>query len=270
VAWSKPERRRWPDFLERLVPMFARYRAFGLNYADSVFAPAARISRSGGNYSVILSNQTQSDAAPFGEIRYTLDGSEPSAESARYESPLTLPAGGEIRAAAFAGPARTSRTWAQRLDAQTAWRRDSLSLVQCSDGIGLLLEPLAGDPARPPLALDIMNPCWIDRGVDLSAGPALVAAVAPLPFNYEIGAAAAKIRVGDARSGEGELEIHVDGCGTPALLWLPLASAAYAKGVTTLPAQQMPRLPGRHDLCLRFARPRLDPQWALDWIEIRE
>jgi hypothetical protein len=40
--------------------------------------------------------------------------------------------------------------------------------------------------------------------------------------------------------------------------------------VTTLPAQQMPRLQGRHDLCLRFARPRLDPQWALDWIEIRE
>ena len=38
----------------------------------------------------------------------------------------------------------------------------------------------------------------------------------PLPFNYEIGADAAKIRVGDARTAEGELEIHVDGCDTPA------------------------------------------------------
>jgi hexosaminidase len=270
VGWSKPERRSWSHFLERLAPMFARYRSFGLNYADSVFAPAARVSRSGDNFSVTLSNQAQGDAASSGEIRYTLDGSEPSPESVRYQSPLTLPPDVEVRAAAFAGPVRTSRTWARRLDAQTIWRRDSHSLEQCSDGIGLLLEPLAGDPARAPLALDIMNPCWIDRGVDLSAGPPIVAAVAPLPFNYEIGAAAAKIRVGDARSSEGELEIHVDGCSTPALLWLPLASAAYAKGVTILPAQQMPRFPGRHDLCLRFARPRLDPQWALDWIEIRE
>ena len=100
--------------------------------------------------------------------------------------------------------------------------------------------------------------------------PRIVAAVAPLPFNYEIGADAAKIRVGDARTPEGELEIHADGCDTPAIAILPLAAAADASGVTTLPAQPLPRLAGRHDLCLRFARPRLDPMWALDWVEIGE
>ena len=51
---------------------------------------------------------------------------------------------------------------------------------------------------------------------------------------------------------------------------LPLAPAASGRGVTTLPAQRLPRLPGRHDLCLRFARPRLDPMWAIDWIEVGE
>jgi hexosaminidase len=91
-----------------------------------------------------------------------------------------------------------------------------------------------------------------------------------LPFNYQIGADAAKIRVGDASTAEGELEIHVDGCDTPARSRLPLAPAALANEVTTLPAQHLPRLPGRHDLCLRFARPRLDPLWALDWVEIGE
>jgi hexosaminidase len=115
-----------------------------------------------------------------------------------------------------------------------------------------------------------MNPCWIDRGVDLSEGLRIVAAVAPLPFNYELGVDAAKIRVGDARTAEGELEIHVDGCDTPALALLPLAPAANAKGVTTLTAQQLPRLPGQHDLCLRFARPRLSPLWAIDWIQVGE
>ena len=54
----------------------------------------------------------------------------------------------------------------------------------------------------------------------------------------------------------------------PARGFLPLAPAAGSKAVTILPAQVLPRLPGKHDLCLRFARPRLDPMWALDWIEI--
>jgi hexosaminidase len=201
VAWSAASRRRWPDFLERLVPMFARYRAFGLNYADSVLAPPVQMS-------------------------HNADGFPPAAV-----------------------------------------RRDSHDLELCSDAIGLLLEP-AG--ANHPLAVDIMNPCWTLRGADLSAGPRIVAAVARLPFNYEIGADAAKIRVGDARTPEGELEIHVDGCDTPARGLLPLAPAAGAEGVTTLPALQLPRLPGRHDLCLRFARPRLDPMWALDWVELGE
>jgi hexosaminidase len=273
VAWSAAKRRDWPDFLERLVPMFARYRAFGLNYSDSVFAPAAHFSRSAGGYTVALSNQAQSSAAAISEIRYTLDGRDPTAESTRYETPPMVSRGAEIRAAAFVGADPASRTWAMRIDATTALRRDSHHLEQCADGVGLLLEPVAvGSPvsAGLPLAIDIMNPCWIDRGVDLSDGPRIVAAVAPVPFNYEIGADAAKIRVGDARSTEGELEIRIDGCDTPVRSLLPLAPAAGSKGVTTLPVQELPRLPGKHDLCLRFARPRLDPMWALDWIEIGE
>jgi hexosaminidase len=268
VAWSAARRRDWRDFLGRLVPMFARYKAFGLNYSDSVFAPDAQLSRSAGGYAVALSNQAQ-----IGGIRFTLDGRDPNAESPRYEVPLMVSSGAEIRAAAFVGADPASRTRATRIDAMTALRRDSHSLEQCGNGVGLLLEPVVVDSpvsAGLPLAIDIMNPCWIDRGVDLSEGPRIVAAVAPLPFNYEIGADAAKIRVGDARSAEGELEIHVDGCDAPLSSLLPLAPAAGSKGVTTLPAQSLPRLPGKHDLCLRFARPRLDPMWALDWIEIGE
>jgi hexosaminidase len=270
VGWSRAERRRWPDFLERLVPLFARYRALGLNYADSVFAPAAQISRGADGFSVVLSNQAQ---GAIGEIRYTLDGSEPSTESARYATPLAVPVGAELRAATFVGTEQASRPWALRLDAQTALRRDGYDLEQCSDRIGLLLESgtnAGSGVANPPIAIDIMNPCWIVRAVDLSSGPRIVAAVAALPFNYEIGADTAKIRVGDARTAEGELEAHVDGCDQPAIATLPLAAAAGKAGVTILTAQRLPPFPGRHDVCLRFARPRLDPQWALDWVEIGE
>ncbi|MGB6353379.1 MAG: family 20 glycosylhydrolase, partial [Steroidobacteraceae bacterium] len=267
VGWSAAARRNWPDFLERLVPMFARYRAFGLNYADSVFAPAANASRSAEGFSVILSNQARSGTAALGDIRYTLDGSDPTPQSQLYETPLTVPLGIELRAAAFVGSERASRTRTERFDAQAASRRDSHELDLCSDGIGLLLDA-AGASSR--LAVDIMNPCWIDRGVDLSAGPRFTAAVAALPFTYEIGADKAKIRIGNTRTAEGELEIHADGCDSPVLAWLPLAPALHASGVATLPSQQLPRLPGRHDLCLRFARPRLDPLWTLDWVQIGE
>ena len=264
VGWSQAERRRWPDFLERLVSMFARYRAFDLNYADSVFAPAAKLSRNG-DFTLTLRNQAQDDAAVGVDVRYTLDGRDPGATSARYQSALRVPLGTELRAAAFAGSAQVSRVWAKSLDAHALSRRNSHELDLCSDRIGLLLMP-AG--ASIPLAVDIMNPCWIYRDADLSQGPQIAAAVAPLPFNYEIGADLAKIRVGDARTAAGELEIHADSCDTPVLMTLPLAAAADSRRVTTLPAQALPHLAGRHDLCLRFARPRLDPLWALDWVEI--
>jgi hexosaminidase len=271
VGWSPAARRHWPDFLARLVPQFARYRAFGLNYADSVFAPAAQISPTSGGISLTLSNQlTATNAAPdaalFADIRYTLDGTQPSVESPRYSAPLTLPQGTLIRAAAFLGSEQASRPWEKLLDARALLRRDSHDLEQCSDGIGLLLIPSGNQSG--PLAVDIMNPCWIYAHVDLSKGARIVAAVAPLPFNYEIGADAAKIRVGDARTPQGELEIHVDGCDTPALVLLPLAAASDTSGVTTLAPQRLPALAGWHDLCLRFARPRLNPMWALDWVEI--
>jgi len=269
VAWS-PQQRSWPNFLKRLGPMFARYRALGLNYADSVFGIEPAYALDGGAIRMTLSNLPElTDAVPDAAIRYTLDGGMPNFRSMRYSQPLELQPGAQIRAATFLGPDQVSRVFSARLDSHSAARRTSHQLELCSDGVGLLLEPSAGVDPDAPFAVDIMNPCWIYRGADLAAGPRFTAAVAPLPFNYELGADAAKIRVGDARSPEGELEIHIDGCETPPII-LPLAPAATRAGVTILPAHRLPTLPGRHDLCLRFARPRLDPLWALDWAEIGE
>jgi len=266
LGWSAPERRDWRDFLGRLTPMFGRYAALGITYADSVFAVAARVSRSGDQVTVALSNQ-----AAWGDIRYTLDGRDPSGSSPVYGSPLNLAVGTEIRAATYVAALRASRIWARRLDAASLARRDSHDLDLCTNGIGLLLDPGSESTSRgAPLAVDIMNPCWIYRGVELDHARSITAAVAPLPFNYEIGADAEKIRVGDSRTPDGELEIHVDGCETTAVATMALHDAAAHDGVTELPSAILPRVPGLHDLCLRFARPRLDPQWALDWAEIAE
>jgi len=62
----------------------------------------------------------------------------------------------------------------------------------------------------------------------------------------------------------------VDGCDTAAFSVLPLAAAATVMESTGVAGGETAAAPGRHDVCLRFARPRLDPLWALDWVEIEE
>jgi hypothetical protein len=59
----------------------------------------------------------------------------------------------------------------------------------------------------------------------------------------------------------------MDSCSAAPVATLTLTSGTT---LTTLPAVSLPPLTGRHDLCLRFARPALNPVWALDWVEITE
>jgi hexosaminidase len=269
VGWSARQR-NWPDFLQRLLPMLARYRAFGVNYADSEFGVISEYAQGGGGIRVALASLPElKEAAPDLSIRYTLNGAAPNLGSMRYSQPLELAPGTPVRAATFLASQQVSGIFAVDLDVHTVARRSSHQLEACGNAVGLLLEPSAGVAQNAPFAVDVVNPCWIYRGADLTQGPLFTAAVAPLPFNYELGADAAKIRVGDARTLEGELEVHIDGCETSPLT-LPLAPAATRAAVTILPALRLPVLAGRHDICLRFARPRLDPIWALDWAEIGE
>ena len=264
LGWTPPARRSWPNFLDRLVGAVDRYRALGLNVADSAFGVAVSLSPVPSGVEVRLANQ-----AAYGEIRYTLDGTDPTPRSSAYASPLTAPSRGELRAATFAGEVRASGITRRRLDPATLAHRTSRELDLCSEGIPLLLESSAVAPGRGPLfAIDIMNPCWIYRSVDLTHGARLEAAVGPLPFDFEIGEEAKKIRIGDARSPPGDLEVRIDGCVAAPAVSVPLALPAPGAAERELPPLALPERPGRHDICLRVARPALDPLWALDWVQV--
>jgi len=265
VGWTTKERRSWPDFLRRLAPTFARYKALGITHSDSVFAVDGRIEEAGSEVRVALSKQ-----AEIGDIRYTTDGKDPGVASRSYSGPLRVAVGTVVRAATFVDGERVSGVWSRKLDALALSKRSSRELDLCSDGIALLLEPDAfGSGERPLFAIDIMNPCWIYRDVDLSRGARLVASVGQLPFNFEIGADALKIRVGDARSAVGDLEVRAGGCDGEPVATQPLSPMPSDRLVMQLPEIRLPPRSGRHDVCLRFARPRLDPMWAIDWVDIR-
>ncbi|HXV39933.1 MAG TPA: family 20 glycosylhydrolase [Steroidobacteraceae bacterium] len=264
VAWSPAGRLDWPDFVERLAPEMDRYRALGIRAAGTVFdvrIDAAERS-AGGPAAIRLANQ-----AGFGEIRYTLDGSEPRASSRRYRAEFNAVARGKLRAATFEGRRRISAIAERPLDAVSLARRSSRELALCDRRLAIALEddaPVAGP--RAVFMIDIMNPCWIYRGADLTRGATLTAAVGQLPFNFQIGDDANKIVFRQPRSAAGELEVRVGGCdGEPAAV-LPLAPAADRDAVTRLPAARIDPRAGRHDLCFTFTQNGVDPLWAIDWV----
>ncbi len=274
LAWTPAAQRDWPGFLARLTSLTRRYQALHTGFADSVFAPSFTVGRTKSGYAVALSSQArpddnQSDAgAALPSFYFTLDGADPNASSSRrYEAQIAVSANTQVRAAAFDGARALSAPRSLTLDRQSLQRRSSTQLETCADGEGLLLHaPFA--PQSPALAIDILDPCWIDRDLDLSDGVHVSAAVVPLPFNYALGDDADKVRIGATATPDGELEVHVDRCDAPVVVVLPLAPAAGREASTVLPAAGVPATPGRHDLCLRIARPRPAPLWALDWIEV--
>jgi hexosaminidase len=139
----------------------------------------------------------------------------------------------------------------------------------CSEGIALALEddaPASG--ARAIFHVDIQNPCWILPQLDLSVPTTLVAEVGSVPFNFQIGADAAKIRFDAPSTAEGELLLRLDDCEGEPVLRVPLGVAAGEDAVATLPAAVLPVRAGHHDLCLRFSQPRLDPIRTLDAVRL--
>ena len=86
MAWTAPDRRRWASFVARLPAALARLQALGVRYR--IPEPAGLHDRltTGDSVRVELRNPL-----PWGVVRYTLDGSDPTALSPVYDSPLDLP-----------------------------------------------------------------------------------------------------------------------------------------------------------------------------------
>ena len=76
-----------------------------VSYATSVFDPQIKLAPEGGVMTCQFSQQI-----PQGEIRYTLDGTEPGAGSALYTTPVRLRGKSEIRAKAFYSAGKSSKT----------------------------------------------------------------------------------------------------------------------------------------------------------------
>jgi hexosaminidase len=92
--------------------------------------------------------------------------------------------------------------------------------------------------------------------------------VGQVPFNFQIGRDAEAIRRGDANTADGELELRTGDCKGEPVARIPLGQAAGNPGVSVIGPVRIPAQPPGGDLCLRFARPQIDPLWTLDWVEL--
>ena len=128
LGWSGAGAPEWNGFVQRLPAELARYRALGIAYADSAFAPAFEVTPArAGTLRLGLSNQVN-----FGQIRYTTDGAAPSAASPRYAEPLefSTPDPVTLRAATFTpGGFELAAPRTQALGAATLQTREGSELA---------------------------------------------------------------------------------------------------------------------------------------------
>lgn len=96
-AWTRPAFKDYDSFTRRLEVHFERYDGIGLSYCKAFYNPFIRL-HPDGKYDRIVTMELD---APDAQIRYTLDGSDPTAQSELYELPFVLTPQQTVRAAAF-------------------------------------------------------------------------------------------------------------------------------------------------------------------------
>ena len=106
VQWSQPALKDYNSFTNRLTEFTHMYDRLGYNYAKHLYNVAIHVD-SDNKWREILIHMTTAGNA---EIRYTLDGTEPTANSTLYTGAIVLQKSAKIRAAAFRDGKRSSVT----------------------------------------------------------------------------------------------------------------------------------------------------------------
>lgn len=105
VAWAKPEKKNWASFLKAMDGYNEHLAVKGIEYARSMYNIQHTVTPADGALQVKLEC-----IRPDVEIRYTLDGNEPTPQSALYTGALGIDKTLTMRCATFAGGKQMGRT----------------------------------------------------------------------------------------------------------------------------------------------------------------
>lgn len=252
IAWAPAEKHDWQGFLTRLPAMMERYRALGIVHSEAAFSIDATATKAAGGAKVTLANQTK-----FGDIHYTTDGSAPDIHSPVYDAPLALNLPATVTATAFFDGRPLAEPREKRTTAQSLLARDSYTLEQCTNDFPLAQKGHTG----AVVMVNVINPCWIYRGLDLTGIKGFDLAVTHLPANALMGEDLKHIRLRPKAAPHGQLEIHLGSCKGKRIAVAPLGPDT-ARLHAAITARR-----GVHDLCIVFARRTIDPIWAIDTVQ---
>lgn len=106
VQWSQPALKDYNSFTNRLTEFTHLYDRLGYNYAKHLYNVAIHVDSDNKWREILIHMITAGNT----EIRYTLDGTEPTANSTLYTGAIVLQKSAKIRAAAFRDGKRSSVT----------------------------------------------------------------------------------------------------------------------------------------------------------------
>ena len=117
VQWCEPGRKSFDRFMKDIARMASLYEKSGCNYAKHIFGIIPQLKSR--NEGVEFTFHTAGDA----EIRYTLDGSEPTQASKLYTGPFTVPERPATVKAAVYRDGKRSDVYVRDILANKAYRR---------------------------------------------------------------------------------------------------------------------------------------------------
>lgn len=254
VAWSGGARGDWAGFQARLPAMLARYETLGIVYADSAFAPEILLvgTPRASAESVTVSLASQVD---IGEIRYTVDGSDPHSASCVYRDAFTVTVPATVRAGRFLSNKQIGSIRERAISRDAHMTAYSHDLRYCRDTPHTALTIAVPDAASSmPQRYVTFFPasCWTMRNAPMDGVRAIdvtfVATDAAM-----LGSRAPMIVSGPGRTPGGELTVHADGCDSSIIGEATLEqSQTYETPVTVRIDIQAARL-GSCSLCFQFA-----------------
>ncbi|WP_346950045.1 family 20 glycosylhydrolase [Dyella sp.] len=264
VVWSPVATRDWPGFLARLPAQLARYRAQNVGYADSAFAPSIDVDRNAalaaGKAGVTLGNQTK-----FGELHYTVDGSEPTAQSPRYQAPFEVKLPATVRAIALDASGHPLAAPRERvLDATQLLTRENAELRNCpGSDFRLRVQPLPDATSMAPAySINIFDTCQRYPEARLDGIRSIQVEAVRLERNFQLAHEAKLVVSRPARTAHGEMVVHKDRCDGEVLASMPLPDPSGPRRFQL--AAALPDQRGVHDLCLVFTAPITGPLYGIE------
>ena len=281
MTWSAKNRRDFTSFLGRVQPQIGRWQRSGMHVADGAFAVGYQLQGTRGDAlctnKAVVALTTQ---APYGTIRYTTNGSEPTAKSQVYKGPLTLKPGATIRAAAFdkaGNPTAAPRAFDTSRAALLT--RTTSDMAACPGGSLYLRVPLTPDQAAtaPVYNVDLFNTCTAYPAAPLDIARGFTVSVARLARHWGLAHDTGKRRDPYPATLHGELVISAR-CTAAATdkTIKPIVVGSFAlPNPATAPTQftfsgTFPEMQGDEDLCFQFTSPASAPFYTVEKVVLTE